>query len=376
MTCRALATSMPYHAVPNRDSRPGRGGAVKSATAITFALLVSASSLGAQAREFQLVEESRLGRAEGSGPDVFGDIHDLAVDSSGRIYVLDPGWRDVRLFDRDGQFIRRLAPEGEGPGERRHRRQFPARLTWDEAGGRLWIDDSAFLSILDSLGEEYARDTRIPSFLPGTPDPVSVVVAVDKEGRVYEQQFRVVNDSTYSYIARGPVTPDYTLSGDTLQIDVRATAQDGPAQTRRTSSASSRGSIVLTVIRPERDHIAWTISPEGTVWLAPPGEPVLHELTMSGDTLRTIDIPHRDPPELDVSPEGWVWARRAADSNGSTWDLLDDCGVYLGSASVPYPVDVTEVGPSGVIHAVASDPLGIDYVMTLRLDADVSRRSC
>lgn len=348
---------------------------MKSATAITFALLVSASSLAAQTREFRLVEESRLGRAEGSGPDVFGDIHDLAVDASGRIYVLDPGWRDVRLFDRDGEFIRRLAPEGEGPGERRHRRQFPARLTWDDAGGRLWIDDSVFLSVLDSLGGEYARDTRIASFLPGTP-PVSVVVAVDKEGRVYEQQFRVANDSTYSYVARGPVTPDYTLSGDTLQIDVRATAQSGSAQTRRTSSTSLRGSVELTVSRPERDHIAWTISPEGTVWLAALGEPLLHELTMAGDTLRTIDIPHPDPSELDVSPEGWIWARRVADPNGSTWDLVDDCGAYLGSASVPYPVAVTEVGPSGLIRAVASDPLGIDYVMTLRLDADVSHRSC
>ena len=80
--------------------------------------------------------------------------------------------------------------------------------------------------------------------------------------------------------------------------------------------------------------------------------------------------------ELDVSPEGWIWARRAGDSNGSTWDVMDHCGVHLGSASVPYPVAVTEVGPSGVIHAVASDPLGIDHVMTLRLDAEVSRRSC
>lgn len=347
---------------------------MKLATAITVFLLLSVSSLGAQAGELQLVEESRLGRAEGSGPDVFGDIHDLAVDSSGRIYVLDPGWRDVRLFDRDGEFIRRLAPEGEGPGERRHRRQFPARLTWDETRGRLWIDDSAFLSVLDSLGGEYARDTR--SFALGTPDPVSVVVAVDKQGRLYEQQFKVANDSTYSYVAAGPVTPDYTLSGDTLQIDVRAMTQSGAAQTRRTSSASLRGSVELTVVRPERDHIAWTISPEGTVWLAPPGEPVLHELTIAGDTLRTIDIPHRDPSELDVSPEGWIWARRAADSDGSTWDLVDHCGAYIGSASVPYPVEVTEIGPSGVLHAVASDPLGIDYVMTLRLDTDVSRRNC
>ncbi len=349
---------------------------MKSATAITFALLVSASSLAAQTREFHLIEESRLGRAEGSGPDVFGDIHDLAVDSAGRIYVLDPGWRDVRLFDRDGEFIRRLAPEGEGPGERRHRRQFPARVTWDEGRGRLWIDDSVFQSVLDSLGVEHARSTTVPDLRRNPTQPITVVMAVDRQGRVYEQQYRVFGDSTYSYVARGGITQDYALSGDTLRIDARAMATDGTRRTVETAGASTRGTITLTMIRPTRAQIAWTASPEGTVWLAPPGEPLLHELTIAGDTLRTIEIPQPDPAELDVSPEGWIWARRAADPNRSTWDLVDHCGVYLGSASVPYPVAVTEVGPSGVIHAVASDPLGIDYVMTLRLDADVSRRSC
>ncbi len=76
---------------------------------------LSCRSLAAQAGEFQLVEESRLGRAEGSGPDVFGDIHDLAVDSAGRIYVLDPGWKDVRLFDLSASVPYPVAVTEVGP---------------------------------------------------------------------------------------------------------------------------------------------------------------------------------------------------------------------------------------------------------------------
>ena len=56
--------------------------------------------------------------------------------------------------------------------------------------------------------------------------------------------------------------------------------------------------------------------------------------------------------------------------------MLDNCGVYLGSASVPYPVTVTEVGPAGVIHVVASDQLDIEFVVRLRLDTEVRERSC
>lgn len=268
---------------------------------VSFAWAVSAAS---QTTELHLVEELRLGRFDGSGPDVFADIHDLAIDSSGRIYVLDPGWRDVRLFDRDGRFIRRIAPEGDGPGERRHRSQFPAQLTWDEGRGLLWIDDLMFLSVLDSLGVEHARDTRLPRGDLGPALPAvmaTIVVAADRHGRIYEQQFRSVGDSTYSYVAGGAI---------------------------------------------------------------------------AGDTLRAPGIPVKDVTELDISPEGWIWARRAGDDPESTWDVMDNCGVYVGSASVPHAISVTEVGSDGVIHVVASDELGIDYVVRLRLSTEISRRSC
>ena len=98
----------------------------KNTCLVILTVLGSALSVGsviARNAELRLIEELRLGRIEGSGPDIFADIDDLAVDADGRIYVADVGWREVRLFDRDGRFVRRLAPEGDGPGERRYRPQ-------------------------------------------------------------------------------------------------------------------------------------------------------------------------------------------------------------------------------------------------------------
>ncbi|MYA33668.1 MAG: hypothetical protein F4164_10710 [Gemmatimonadales bacterium] len=346
------------------------------AAALPFVSLVWAASVTAQANELGLVEDLRLGTADGMGPDVFGDIHDVAVDSFGRIYVLDAGWKEVRLFDGEGGFIRRLAPEGDGPGERRHRTQFPARMTWDERRGLLWVDDSVLRSVLDSVGAEHARSTKVLSLLRNPTQPITVVMAVDRQGRVYEQQYRVFGDSTYSYVARGGITQDHELSGDTLRIDARAMATEGTRRTVETASASTRGTMTLTMSRPTRAQIAWTASPDGTVWLADHDRRRLHELTISGDTIRTVDIPLGPPEELDVSPEGWIWVRRTTDTNQSAWDVLDNCGVYVGSTSVSYPVTVTEVGSAGIIHVVGSDRLDIEYVVRLRLDTGVSRRSC
>lgn len=334
------------------------------------------TSASAQPAELRFVQELRIGRVDGSGPDVFAEVHDLAVDALGRIYVLDPGWQDVRLFDRDGDFIRQLAPEGDGPGERRHRRQFRGRVTWDEGRGRLWIDDGLFLSVLDSLGVEHARDTRVPNFSSFPDRPATVVVAVDSDGLAYEHQSRSQGDSTYSFVARGPVSPDYAISGDTLRLDALAMVQEGPPRTRRTGGGRISGTVTMTLMRPERDHIAWSVSPDGTVWLADPNQPRLHELTIAGDTLRSLDIPRTELAELDISPEGWILARHAGDDSESTWHVMDNCGVYVGSASVPYPVSVTKVGSDGVVHVVASDALGINYVLRLRLDPKLSRRIC
>lgn len=244
-------------------------------------LALCAGSLTAQRSELRLIEELRLGRVDGSGPDVFTNIDDLAVDGHGRIYVADVGWREVRLFDRDGRFVRSLAPEGDGPGERRY---WPAavstRVTWDPHRAGLWSDDGLHLLVLDSLGAEYARDTREPGFLPGNREPMGKVFGVDAQGRLYE-------------IRQGP------------------------------SGRDSTG----TLNEHEPPQTAWAVSPVGELWGVGIDEPRLWELSFTGDSLRTMSL-------------------------------------------------AGAVGTGGRIHAVASDALGVEYILRLRLEINVEARRC
>lgn len=62
-------------------------------------------------------EELRIGAAEGEPDYRFGQIAGIDVDGEGRIYVVDQQARDVRAFDPDGRFIRRMGKPGAGPGE-------------------------------------------------------------------------------------------------------------------------------------------------------------------------------------------------------------------------------------------------------------------
>ncbi|MBM4117737.1 hypothetical protein FJ251_08330 [bacterium] len=56
------------------------------------------------------------GESEAEG-EVFGIILDLAVDREGRVYLLDTRLSELRVFSPDGEYLRTIGREGEGPGD-------------------------------------------------------------------------------------------------------------------------------------------------------------------------------------------------------------------------------------------------------------------
>lgn len=85
---------------------------------------------------WRLAEELRVGVPNLRGTDQFSDIHDVAVDAHGSIYVSHRLPPELRVFDRGGRFARRIEQAGEGPGEF----QAPGKLEWGP-DGHLWVAD-------------------------------------------------------------------------------------------------------------------------------------------------------------------------------------------------------------------------------------------
>jgi len=65
----------------------------------------------------ELIEEIRIGSLGGTAEYSFSDINSIAVAQSGAIYVDDAHPPSIRRFSPDGQFVRWIGREGEGPGE-------------------------------------------------------------------------------------------------------------------------------------------------------------------------------------------------------------------------------------------------------------------
>ena len=65
----------------------------------------------------ELKEDLSLGGPDARGDYVFGQIRDFVVDDSGSIYVLDQQDSHIKVFDKDGRFVRTIGRRGQGPGE-------------------------------------------------------------------------------------------------------------------------------------------------------------------------------------------------------------------------------------------------------------------
>ena len=96
-------------------------------TILTVALSLIASPLAAQ-QVVKLPAEDRLldadfeevyrvGAVTGEDWETFGNVHDLAFDRLGNLYVVDTQGARIVVVNPEGGFVRQLGGVGTGPGE-------------------------------------------------------------------------------------------------------------------------------------------------------------------------------------------------------------------------------------------------------------------
>src|SRR6187551_3395842 len=83
---------------------------------LLFVAACSPAGESASVPQLTLVEELRIGGAE-EGPASFTTIAGLGFDAEGRIWVLDRQTQELRVFGRNGEFVRNIGQRGSGPGE-------------------------------------------------------------------------------------------------------------------------------------------------------------------------------------------------------------------------------------------------------------------
>ena len=338
--------------------------------------------------EWTLVEELRIGAEDGKGPEVFARVAALETDALGRIYVLEPQAKQIRVFGADGRHVRTMGREGGGPGEFKD----VVGLEWDRQG-RLWTLDqgNTRFSVFDTTGAfvtSHRKDGGLVTY--------QWTGGITRAGEIFAPGVRRVAG------ARQPelVMVRYDSAGvarDTFALP----RYEGPAYRHETDRTSSMASVPFAP-----DLVTW-FGPDGRIWGGISDRYRLAHTTLKGDTLRIVEREWTAPPvsaeEREKAIEGlkwmadqgakldfsripaakpafdrlftddadhlWVQSNLPGTEPGKTLDVFDPEGRFLGTVRLPARLGTFDpvLVRGDRLYTVVLDEMEIPYVVRYRI---------
>jgi streptogramin lyase len=132
---------------------------------------------------------------KGTGPGEFGELHAIAMDSRGRVFVGDRGNSRIQIFDADGNFLAQWKQFGR-----------PSAIYID-ANDTLYVADHQSSAKLNpgfrrGIRIGSATDGAVRTMIPGSgPEPdkenVPEGLAVDSRGNIYAAEVALKNVTRY-----------------------------------------------------------------------------------------------------------------------------------------------------------------------------------
>ncbi len=308
----------------------------------------------------------------------------LAVDSAGRIYLMDRKPTVIKLFGSDGTFLRTVGREGAGPGE------FRTGLI-ATAGMRVVVHDpqTARTTVFDSGGaylrswagpcchwREIQVDTAGLIYLPAMPTegiPGYPVIRYRIDGTLVDTIHVPGSSEEHHWIIRQgegnmattnvPLSPRviagyhpqgglvFGFSGG-FQLVRSMTGRDTFRLFRRrwdpvAVSAATRQKLVDDMVRN------WDWLPQSTT--------------------RAVFLPEDIPstrPAFDrilADPLGQVWVRSDDGADGVWWAVFDPSGAWLGGLRVPGRIEDGMVIGADMITIATEDADGVPVILRFRI---------
>lgn len=342
------------------------------------------SSQDSDLEEWTVVEELRIGTLEGQGPDQFGHIAWLDLDSSGYVYALDHQAQEIRVFDQGGQHVRTIGQRGEGPGE------------FLGAAG-FSFGPSGSISVWDPLNQRITSFSASGELLGTTPRRTRGLLTPWRGGFTIDGRF-----IEWGYDYRGPTTSTVATH---FYYAIAVSLKDGSVDTLGTFlGEEERGTgMIMPFSRRPTLHL----SGFDDVWISSPADFTLHRLSLRGDSIQRISLSGAPVPvskqELDSvrasirrRPELTVDWDAVATTKQVVHRVFDDGEDYvyvlpdLVDDAVGYRADVIDAAkgqhvaflrfPERIVHsypppavegdrilAVVKDNYGVEYVVRYRI---------
>lgn len=215
----------------------------------------------------QLVEELRIGSADGEEHLMFGHVGALAVHRNGDIVIYDSQAKELRRFDANGKYVGPIFRAGSGPGEYKNVIGMAVlsddRLVVHDFGNRRYIVYSAEGHLLDT----WVLNTNVGEWRP-----------------VYTRGNGIF---LFDQIRRNGATEEFPTL---VQLDEHGVAGDSikiPLGVRVTPSLQVRSATQsFGMYVPYYPEMHWTVTPTGEVVTADGGRYAIDVHRRDGTVIR------------------------------------------------------------------------------------------
>ena len=356
--------------------------------------------------EWTLEEELRIGALEGAPEYQFGLVGTIAVDSRGRIYVLDSQAQHIQVYSPVGAYERTVGTRGGGPGELQ-----AAMALLIGPGDTLLVPDGlnlrfnryapdgssvgSFRMVLEqgrpmlfratSLGM-IAEQLRPIALFTGSPieNPRDAIVLLAADGTVTDTLITFPSSETIgaSGVTLFAAEPAWDLTDDLRLVfgvndEYRISLYADGRQERIFMKPFDRkpvGDADKEVIRSElrrrliqygssAEQISRVLSRYHFAEYFP-----AFNVVVAG-TMGTIWVQHILP--MSELSEGVVASMTSIEDVGSPdWDVFDAQGRFLGVVNMP-PGFTPRVFRGDRIYGIWRDELDVQYVLRLRIVGDL-----
>jgi 6-bladed beta-propeller len=315
-----------------------------------------------------LDEDLSIGEDKGRTESIFSRIGGLAVDDRGNIYAIDSREAVVRVFDREGVFIRTIGRRGQGPGET----QYPVFVQVTAQGELAVYDYSVARMVFYSLEGTYLRSKT-------TPRPV-LPIGLDSQGTLIAQYI----------LAPPPLGGKLFLSLDPEYHFERELAREEMGKDRtfdigRPSCFAALSPNDSIVWGDSREYVLYVLKADGSPVMRIAGE--FHPRAITAEEEKEYRQRYAEPlkaglqisfrgkwpafSELFVDDEGHIFVKtyeRAGEGTNSFYlDVFNRYGVYEAKVALPVTLDRNSVWKNGRVYTVETGEDGSPLIKRLRV---------
>jgi DNA-binding beta-propeller fold protein YncE len=212
---------------------------------------------------FSLEEDLTIGEKERE-EYVFYRARDIEADNEGNIYVLDIGDKQIKVYNKNGQFLKVISRKGQGPGELLS----PIDIYIDERD-LIYISDSENnrISIFNKQGDiinsKNFKEVSVGKII-GVNSQGEIILIMDKRSAESDRNYIVLDFSVNMYSPGFEFLKNlHNLSIPIMQIFVKdgsMLALSVPFQNRLCSTTDPMGYIYLG---ESQDYMVQVFSPKG-----------------------------------------------------------------------------------------------------------------